>query len=99
LENRIPRSKEYRRHSLVSDKTISLRLFDGDIGDDLWRLALDWLRVFVLLLAIYHLSSGWLLHRAANHNRFQSNLFLRVFNESPLLLVLPIIYLVVAKPL
>lgn len=61
-----------------------------------------WLRlklVLVVLLAVYHLSSGWLLLRAANLNSFKSNLFLRVFNESPLLLVLPIIYLVVAKNL
>jgi protoporphyrinogen IX oxidase len=52
---------------------------------------------FVALLAIYHLYSGWLLRDAIKFNRFKSKLFLRVFNESPVLLVLPIIYLVVAK--
>jgi len=53
--------------------------------------------ILVALLVIYHLLSGWLLLRAARFNSFGRNWFLRVFNESPLLLVLPIIYLVVAK--
>ena len=55
--------------------------------------------VFVGLLTVYHLLSGWLLLRAIKLNSFKSNLFLRVFNESPLLLVLPILYLAVAKNL
>ena len=58
---------------------------------------LDLKLVFVALLVIYHLLSGWLLLRAIRFNSFGRNWFLRVFNESPLLLVLPIIYLVVAK--
>jgi protoporphyrinogen IX oxidase len=74
-------------------------------GAGLWMaygLSGRWLELklcFVALLVIYHLFSGWLLRDAIKFNRFKSNLFLRVFNESPVLLVLPIIYLVVAKNL
>jgi putative membrane protein len=53
--------------------------------------------VLVALLVLYHLLSGWLLLRAVRFNSFGRNWFLRIFNESPLLLVLPIIYLAVAK--
>ncbi len=49
------------------------------------------------LLFIYFLYSGWLLLQAVKHNKFYSGVYLRVFNESSLLLVIPIIYLVVSK--
>ena len=50
------------------------------------------------LLIVYHLASGWLLLRGVRHSKFYGGVFIRVFNEGSLLLVIPIIYLVVAKP-
>jgi protoporphyrinogen IX oxidase len=53
--------------------------------------------IFVSLLVVHYLISGWLLFTARKRHKFKSRLFLRVFNESPVLLVLPIIYLVLTK--
>lgn len=59
-----------------------------------------WLSIklgLVALLLVYFLISGWLLFRAVKHNSFLGNITLRVFNESSLLLAIPIIYLAVSK--
>lgn len=51
----------------------------------------------VALLLIYFLISGWFLLRAIKHSTFPGSIALRLFNESSLLLVIPIIYLAVSK--
>ncbi|WP_460241584.1 CopD family protein [Aurantivibrio infirmus] len=61
-----------------------------------------WLHVkigLVGLLIVYHVVSGLMLMKAVKSGSFPNKIFLRVFNETPILLLLPIIYLVVAKPL
>jgi putative membrane protein len=60
----------------------------------------NWLNLklgFVFLLVCYHVASGILFLNAYRNNRFKSNVFLRVFNESSLFLVVPILYLAVTK--
>ena len=52
---------------------------------------------FVGLLVIYHLISGKLLFDIIKNKPFENNIGLRLFNESSLFLVIPIIYLVVSK--
>lgn len=52
---------------------------------------------FVGLLIIYHLISGKLLLDTINNKFFKNSIRLRLFNESSLLIVVPIIYLVVSK--
>ncbi|WP_397470995.1 CopD family protein [Rheinheimera sp.] len=59
-----------------------------------------WLHIklaLVGLLLLYFLASGWLLRRARESGTFPSGLALRIFNESSLLFVIPIIYLAVSK--
>lgn len=51
----------------------------------------------VILLIIYHIISGLYLLRMIKKGLFKSTIFLRIFNESSLLLVVPIIYLAVSK--
>ena len=53
----------------------------------------------VVLLIVYHLVSGLFLLRGVKHRTFMGGVFMRLFNEGSLLLVIPIIYFVVAKPL
>ena len=52
---------------------------------------------FIVLLIIYHVVSGKLLLNAINNKPFKNNLVLRLFNESSLLIIIPILYLVVSK--
>jgi putative membrane protein len=52
---------------------------------------------FVFLLIIYHLISGKLLLNIIKNKPFKSNIALRLFNESSLLIIIPIIYFVVSK--
>jgi putative membrane protein len=52
---------------------------------------------FIVLLIIYHLISGKLLLNTIKNKPFKNNVALRLFNESSLLIVIPIIYLVVSK--
>ncbi len=59
-----------------------------------------WLHIklgLVGLLLFYYMVSGWLLRRALKSGIFPSRIALRVFNESSLLVVIPIIYLAVSK--
>lgn len=60
-----------------------------------------WLAVklaFVALLILYHMISGLFLLRSVKQGRFTGGVFMRVFNEASLLLVIPILYIVLAKP-
>ena len=60
----------------------------------------NWLNLklgFVFLLICYHIACGILFLNAYRFNSFKSNIFLRVFNESSLFLVVPILYLAVTK--
>jgi putative membrane protein len=52
---------------------------------------------FIVLLIIYHLISGKLLLNIIKNKPFKNNVALRLFNESSLLIVIPIIYFVVSK--
>jgi len=59
-----------------------------------------WLNVklgLVTLLFFYFIFSGWLFLCAVRQNKFPGDIVLRIFNESSLLLVIPIIYLAVSK--
>ena len=59
-----------------------------------------WLHIklgLVGLLFFYYVISGWLLHRALKSGIFPNGIALRIFNESSLLFVIPIIYLAVSK--
>lgn len=58
---------------------------------------LNYKMAFVGLLVIYHLISGKLLFDIIKNKPFENNISLRLFNESSLFLVIPIIYLVVSK--
>ncbi|MCF6337346.1 MAG: CopD family protein [Gammaproteobacteria bacterium] len=93
-------------------KSLSIKLFRFGLlmallailfGSWLWveyNFSGGWLNIkisLVGLLFIYFLYSGWLLLLAVKHNKFYSEVYLRVFNESSLLIVIPIIYLVVSK--
>jgi len=53
--------------------------------------------VLVGLLFIYFIVSGGLLYRAIKQGSFLDGIALRLFNESSLLLAIPIIYLAVSK--
>lgn len=53
--------------------------------------------LFVGLLIIYFVISGWLLFRGIKYQSFLNNLLMRIFNEFSLLFVIPIIYLAVSK--
>jgi putative membrane protein len=59
-----------------------------------------WLHIklgLVGLLLLYYMASGWLLRRALKSGIFPGGWALRIFNESSLLFVIPIIYLAVSK--
>ena len=51
----------------------------------------------VSLLLVYYLVSGFFLRRAMKHGVLPNGVVLRVFNESSLLMVVPVIYLAVSK--
>lgn len=53
---------------------------------------------FVILLWIYHLSSGHFLKQFAKNKNNKKAIFFRVFNELPVLLLVGIVLLVVVKP-
>jgi len=60
----------------------------------------SWLHLKLLLvslLLVYFLYSAWLLRLTIRKSNPFSNVTLRLFNEASLLLVIPIIYLAVAK--
>ncbi len=52
----------------------------------------------VVLLWVYHLSSGHFLKQFAKDNNSKKAFFFRVFNELPVLLLVGIVLLVVIKP-
>ncbi len=52
----------------------------------------------VFLLLAYYIATGRYLKRAAAGGKLPSATFFRWFNEAPLALAIPIIYLVVGKP-
>lgn len=52
----------------------------------------------VLLLVCYHAACGHFLRRFAEDNNTRSHVFFRVFNELPVLLLIPIVLLAVLKP-
>jgi putative membrane protein len=58
---------------------------------------LNWKIGFVFLLVCYHITCGILFLNAYRNNSFKSTIFLRVFNESSLFLVVPILYFAVSK--
>ena len=58
---------------------------------------LDYKMTFVALLIIYHLISARLLFNTLKLKEFKNNIALRLFNESSLLIVIPILYFVVSK--
>jgi putative membrane protein len=52
----------------------------------------------VVVLLVYYIVSGRLLKRSMAGGELPSSTWLRWFNEAPLLLIVPIIWLVLAKP-
>jgi len=73
-------------------------------GVVLWvqfRITGPWLHAklsLVILLFVYYVWIGALLKRAAKGGGLPSERALRWINEAPLLLIIPVIYLVIAKP-
>lgn len=74
------------------------------LGLVLWmhfRIGGGWMHAkltLVLVLMGYYIVTGRYVKRAAAGGALPSATFFRWFNEAPLLLAIPIIYLVVAKP-
>mgnify|MGYP006101023027 FL=1 len=61
----------------------------------------DWLKLkifLVLLLVVYHLWCGSIMYSFKKRQNTHSHVWLRIFNEVPVLLLFLIIYLVVFKP-
>ena len=61
-----------------------------------------WLHIkltLVVLLLAHFLIAGVLIVRATKNGTFLGTVALKIYNEAPLLFIIPIIYLVLAKPL
>lgn len=61
----------------------------------------DWLYgklLFVMALVIYHLVCWFYLQRLLDNRLDMSGLYLRFFNEAPLLMLIPILVFVIVKP-
>lgn len=66
-----------------------------------FKISGGWMHVKLTLVALlfaYYIVTGRYLKRAAAGGTLPSPTFLRWYNETPLILAIPIIYLVVAKP-
>ncbi|MBK8069035.1 MAG: CopD family protein [Rhodanobacteraceae bacterium] len=74
-------------------------------GATLWlhfKIGGSWMHVKLSLVAIllfYYIATGRYLKRAAAGGKLPSSVFFRWYNEIPLLLAIPAIYLAVAKTL
>lgn len=67
-----------------------------------YDLSGDWLYaklIFVLGLVLYQVVCWFYLQKLLNGDMEESSLYLRFFNEMPLFLVVPILILVVVKPI
>lgn len=61
----------------------------------------SWIKIkiaLVLLLILYHATCGYYLRLFAEDKKTPSHIFFRYFNEFPVLLLVPIIFLAVLKP-
>ena len=62
----------------------------------------DWLYgklIFVLALVIYHLLCWFYLQRLVDNRLDVNSVYLRLFNEAPLLMLIPILVFVIVKPI
>ncbi|HQT81039.1 MAG: TIGR00701 family protein [Ferrovum sp. 37-45-19] len=60
-----------------------------------------WLHIklsLVLLLIIYHIWCGKLLHDFKYNNNHHSHVWYRWFNEFPVIILIPVVFLVIYKP-
>ncbi|HJL60974.1 MAG TPA: CopD family protein [Pseudomonadales bacterium] len=67
-----------------------------------YGLSGDWLYanlLFVFALLVYHLICWFYLQRLLNNRLDTNSLYLRCFNEVPLLMVVPILVFVIVKPI
>jgi protoporphyrinogen IX oxidase len=55
--------------------------------------------LFVMALVTYHFACWYYLHRLLNNRLDLSGVYLRFFNEAPLLILIPILVFVIVKPI
>ena len=58
-----------------------------------------WIKIALVgLLVAYHLHCGWIIRTFATHTQNRSERFFRIYNELPVLILVPVILLVVLQP-
>ena len=58
-----------------------------------------WIKIALVgLLVAYHLHCGWIIRGFATHTQNRSERFFRIYNELPVLILVPVILLVVLQP-
>ena len=58
-----------------------------------------WIKIALVgLLVAYHLHCGWIIRAFATNTQYRSERFFRIYNELPVLILIPVILLVVLQP-
>lgn len=58
-----------------------------------------WIKIALVgLLVAYHLHCGWIIGAFATNTQYRSERFFRIYNELPVLILIPVILLVVLQP-
>lgn len=58
-----------------------------------------WIKVALVgLLVAYHVHCGWIIKAFATNTQYRSERFFRIYNELPVLILIPVILLVVLQP-
>ena len=58
-----------------------------------------WIKIALVgLLVAYHLHCGWIIGEFATNTQYRSERFFRIYNELPVLILIPVILLVVLQP-
>ena len=58
-----------------------------------------WIKIALVgLLVVYHLHCGWIINAFATNTQYRSEKFFRIYNELPVLILIPVILLVVLQP-
>ena len=58
-----------------------------------------WIKISLVgLLVAYHLHCGWIIGAFSTNTQYRSERFFRIYNELPVLILIPVILLVVLQP-
>lgn len=58
-----------------------------------------WIKIALVgLLVAYHLHCGWIINAFATNTQYRSEKYFRIYNELPVLILIPVILLVVLQP-